>query len=204
LELNWRLDRRQEYLIVSTPGDAAHPNASTRVVLVSHASTGATRRAAFPADEPLERPGAILPADPGRKSGFRRGPELRCEQTASGLGWDCVVDPALADMDFGEWRGQDLNDDLSWIVDPTAAPHGGESVADVLERVADWLERLRGTGERVAAVTHPAVVRAALVHVLGAPPQAFWRIDVAPLTTTRLSNTGAYWSLRETGHPVNE
>lgn len=188
---------------MSTAGDAAHPNATTRVVLVSHAPTTATRRAAFPADEPLARPGDVKPVDLGRMSGFRRGPELRCEQTAAGLGWACAVDPALADLDFGAWRGQDLNDDMSWIADPTAAPHGGESVTDVLNRVAAWLDDLRGSGERIAAVTHPAVIRAAVVHVLGAPPQAFWRIDVAPLSFTRLSNNGAHWTLRETGHAVN-
>ena len=189
---------------MSTPGAGAHPNAATRLVLVAHAPPTATRRAAFPADEPLEHPDRVGPAALGRMSGWRRGPELRCEQTAAGLGWDCVVDPALADLDFGAWRGQDLNDDVSWLVDPGAAPHGGESVVDVLARVGAWLDDLRGSGERVGAVTHPAVIRAAVVHVLGAPPQAFWRIDAAPLTFTRLSSTGTLWTLRETGHAVNE
>jgi broad specificity phosphatase PhoE len=189
---------------MSTSRDAAHPNAATRIVLVSHAPTTATHRAAFPADEPLAHPDRVGPADLGRMSGFRRGPEVRCAQTAAGLGWDCVADLALADLDFGTWRGQDLNDDMSWLADPTAAPHGGESVADVLARVSAWLDALRGSGERIAAVTHPAVVRAAVVHALGAPPQAFWRIDVTPLSFTRLSNNGAHWTLREAGHPVNE
>jgi broad specificity phosphatase PhoE len=191
---------------VSTPGDAAHPNALTRLVLISHASTTATRRAAFPSDEPLDRPGAMQPVDLGRISSFRTGPELRCRQTAAALGWDCTVDPALADLDFGEWRGQTLSEvsDTSWLTDLSAAPHGGESVHDLLARVSAWLDGLRGTGERVAAVTHPAVIRAAVVHVLGAPAQAFWRMDVVPLSFTRLSSTGSRWTLRETGHQVNQ
>ncbi|MET0237587.1 MAG: histidine phosphatase family protein [Kibdelosporangium sp.] len=191
---------------MSTPGDAAHPNASTRLVLISHATTTATRRAAFPNDEPLDRPGAMQPVDLGRIASFRTGPELRCRQTAAALGWDCTVEPALADLDFGAWRGQTLGEvaDTSWLTDLNAAPHGGESVHDLLARVGTWLDGLRGLGERVAAVTHPAVIRAAVVHVLSAPAQSFWRIDVVPLSYTQLSHRGSHWTLRETGHAVNQ
>ncbi|ONI87576.1 hypothetical protein ALI144C_09345 [Actinosynnema sp. ALI-1.44] len=190
---------------MSTPGETAHPNASGRVVLISHAATPATRCASFPDDEPLERPGDPLVVNLGRFTRFSTGPETRCRQTAAALGWDAAVEEALADLDFGDWRGRALEDvaDFSWLTDPSAAPHGGESVRDVVARVGGWLDGLRGTGERVAAVTHPAVVRAAIVHVLTAPAQAFWRIDVAPLSVTRLTNSGQNWTLRETGHTVN-
>nr|WP_042185203.1 histidine phosphatase family protein [Kibdelosporangium sp. MJ126-NF4]CEL16611.1 Probable phosphoglycerate mutase [Kibdelosporangium sp. MJ126-NF4]CTQ89038.1 Probable phosphoglycerate mutase [Kibdelosporangium sp. MJ126-NF4] len=191
---------------MSTPGEAAHPNASTKVVLISHAPTAATRGTTFPDDESLERPGETLAVQLGRCTRFGLGPERRCRQTATALGWhDAVVEPALADLDFGRWRGRPLGEitDFSWLADPSAAPHGGESVQDVLTRVGEWLEGLRGTGERVAAVTHPAVARAAVVHALNAPVQAFWRIDVAPLSVTRLTNSGPNWTLRETGHAVN-
>ncbi|CAM3718746.1 histidine phosphatase family protein [Kibdelosporangium persicum] len=191
---------------MSTLEDPAHPNASTRVVLVSHAATRATRAAAFPGDEPVERPDDIVPVEFGRFTRFHTGPESRCRQTAAAFGWPATVDDALADLDFGDWRGRALDEvtDFSWLADPDAAPHGGESVRDVLDRVGEWLKGLRGTGERVAAVTHPAVVRAAVVHVLNAPAQSFWRIDVTPLSVTRLSNSGPNWTLRETGHAVNQ
>ncbi|MCE7011422.1 histidine phosphatase family protein [Kibdelosporangium philippinense] len=189
---------------MSTLGDAAHPNASTRVILISHAATAATRRAAFPTDEPVERPEDLHPVDLGRFTRFVTGPELRCRQTATGLGVPGTVDEALADQDFGSWRGRALNDitDFSWLTDPSAAPHGGESVEDVIARVAKWLTSLRGTGERVAAVTHPAVIRAAVVHVMNAPAQSFWRTDVSPLSVTRLSSSGPNWTLQE--HAVNQ
>ena len=45
-------------------------------------------------------------------------------------------------------------------------------------------------------MTHPAVIRAALVTVLDAPPIAFWRIDVPPLTRMWLTGRGGIWKLR--------
>ena len=45
------------------------------------------------------------------------------------------------------------------------------------------------------AVTHASVVRAAIVHALGADPYAFWRIDVAPLSLARLSGRDGRWNL---------
>ena len=52
---------------------------------------------------------------------------------------------------------------------------------------------------RVVAVTHPAVIRAAIVHALGAPPASLWRIDVEPLSLTRLHHGSGGWSLRQRG-----
>ncbi|TCO46549.1 histidine phosphatase family protein [Actinocrispum wychmicini] len=177
---------------------------------MSHAPTTATRSSAFPDDEPLERTDSVEPVDLGRWGRYLRGPELRCAQTAAGLGWDpteTVVEPALADLDFGQWRGLPLaevpeSDAVRWLNNPEAAPHGGESVHDLLKRVDGWLAGLRDSGERVAVVTHPAVIRAAVVTVLSAPARSFWRIDVAPLSYTRLTCGGGQWTLRETGHPV--
>jgi broad specificity phosphatase PhoE len=196
---------------VSTLGDSAHPNATprsaTKIVFVSHAPTTATRSSSFPDDEPLERDDSVSPVDLGRWGHFLCGPELRCRQTAAGVGWDPVVEPALADLDFGAWRGLPLNEvpdteAAHWLSDPAATPHGGESVQGLLSRVGSWLQGLRHAGERIVAVTHPAVVRAAVIHVLAAPAQSFWRIDVPPLSQTRLTCGGGSWTLRETGHPV--
>lgn len=185
-----------------------------RLVLVTHASTDATAEARFPGDEPLEARGADAAA--AAKGVLRRvgrsfrGPERRCEQTASRLGLTAEPDPSLADLDLGAWRGRtpagleaDHPEDLvAWLTDPAAAPHGGESVAALVERVAGWLDGLPAGPERIAAVTHPAVVRAAVLHVLGAPATCFWRLDAGPLTQTRLSRHGGRWQVRETGHPL--
>lgn len=134
-----------------------------------------------------------------------RGPETRCRETAEALGLDAVADPALADLDLAAWRGRPLPEVppealQAWMTDPHAAPHGGETLADLLIRVPRWLSDL--PGGRIAAVTHPAVIRAAVLYVLGAPPASFWRIDIAPLSQTRLSRHGGRWQLNETGHAL--
>jgi broad specificity phosphatase PhoE len=52
-------------------------------------------------------------------------------------------------------------------------------------------------------ITHAAVIRAAIVHAIEATPQSFWRIDVAPLSCTRLSGTNGRWNLVSTGCALN-
>ncbi|WP_329246596.1 histidine phosphatase family protein [Actinoallomurus sp. NBC_01490] len=188
---------------------------TVRIVLVSHAATATTRQARFPGDdEPLDpRDAETATAGQGvlrRVTTTYRGPEERCRQTADALGLDAVADPALADLDAGAWRGTTLAEleashpaDLyAWLTDPGAAPHGGESVSALVARVARWLNELPTGPARIAAVTHPAVVRAAVLHTLGAPPECFWRLDAGPLTQTWLSRDGGRWRLRETGHPL--
>ena len=67
---------------------------------------------------------------------------------------------------------------------------------EVIARVSPWLDRQREEGGRVIAITHPAIIRAAIVIVLGAPAASFWRIDVGPLTQAELRNDGRRWTLR--------
>jgi broad specificity phosphatase PhoE len=172
---------------------------TTRLVLIRHAATSATRRAAFPVDEPVEvAPGPVsLRADR-----FLTAPETSCQQTAKALGVTATVADALRDRDFGSWRGQTL-DELTasdpdavtrWLTDPAAAPHGGESTVDLLARVAAWLDAL--PHGKIVAVTHAGVIKAAVVHAILATPQSFWRIDVPPLSHTVLSRQSHSWTLR--------
>jgi len=48
---------------------------------------------------------------------------------------------------------------------------------------------------RIIVVTHATIIRAAIVHAIDATPQSFWRIDIAPLSGTRLSGTQGRWNL---------
>ena len=87
------------------------------------------------------------------------------------------------------WRGSVLNGvgpaELAvWLTDPTQAPHGGESIVDLVARVRGWLDSLTDRRGRLVAVTHPGIVRAAILVALNAPPKSFWRIDVAPVSRT--------------------
>jgi broad specificity phosphatase PhoE len=90
----------------------------------------------------------------------------------------------------------------AWLADPDAVPHGGEPLTALLARVAGRLAAADGEGHTVA-VTHAAVVRAAVVVTLGAPAAGFWRIDVAPLTATVLRGGPGRWTVRGTALPLD-
>jgi broad specificity phosphatase PhoE len=139
-------------------------------------------------------------------------PSLRCTGTAEALGWETVTaQPALRDLDMGSWYGRTLDEIAatdasglaSWLTDPEAAPHGGESVEQICDRVAAWLDALPSDAGRVLAVVEQAVARAAVVHALGAPHQAFWRIDVPPLSTVELTGRTGRWNLRMAELPLS-
>jgi len=179
-----------------------------RLLLVRHAPTHATHAAAFPLDEPLDargREAAALLADalPARCEALS-SPALRCRQTAEAarLG-EPAIEPELRECDFGAWAGRTLADvhaaepdaAAAWMLDGDACPHGGESLAALAERVAGWLGRQAAADGCTVAITHGGVVKAALVHALGAPLEAFWRIDVAPLAITELHAHDGRWTV---------
>ena len=182
---------------------------SSRVTFIAHGSTSATRRTAFPLDEPLEptAPAAIaslaerLHRPPGVLA--LTGATRRCRQTAELLGLVAAVDAGLADWDLGDWAGRALaelsteapDDVRAWITDPHFGPPRGEPLTSVIERVGGWLEAAGDRPARVIAVTHPAVIRAAIVHTLRAPADSFWRIDVSPLAVVEVRGRPGRWSL---------
>jgi hypothetical protein len=54
----------------------------------------------------------------------------------------------------------------------------------------------------VLVVCGPEVVRATVVTALAAPPAAFWRVEVAPLSVTDLRGGPPRWTVRATAAPV--
>ncbi len=184
---------------------------STRITLICHAATAATKAAGFPADEPVlegqnEALGRIRAALP-YAHGFLSGPELRARQTAGMLASDFAVEPAFRDLDCGRWRGKGLveiqesepENLMAWISDMEAAPHGGDSIASLCERIAGWLSGQITAGGHTVVVTHPAVMRAAIVSILDAPRESFRKIDVLPLCVSEISSDGRRWALRSFG-----
>ncbi len=178
-----------------------------QLLLVRSAATAATRRAAFAADEPLDagggRAAAGLAAALGRVDTALAGPALRARQTAASAGLDARVDADLGALGAGAWAGLDLAEVgardpgalRDWLGDPDARPPGGESRTELGARVARFLERARELPGALVAVTHASVVRAVVVLALGAPPEAFWRVDVAPASVTELRPREAGWLL---------
>lgn len=175
---------------------------TTRVVLICHGATSATQRAAFPADEPLLHQPA---AGTERADLALSAPAVRCRQTAEALSLSPTVDERLRECNYGRWTGHTFAELSStepaavheWLADPAAAPHGGESTVDLIERAGAWLESLPMDRRRIVAVTHPSVIKATIVHAIRATPETFWRLDIAPLSRTVLS--GPKWRLRFLG-----
>lgn len=174
-----------------------------RLTLLTHGMTEAMAAGRFPADEPLNELGARQVGRNAVSGGVDRvltGPEARTRQTAQLCGWQSTVDPLLADLDCGRWRGESLGGIepsalRQWLSDTASAPHGGESIAALLDRVTGWLDTVRDDTGRTVAVTHPAVVRAAILIALGAPAESFWRIDIPPASRTTLHHRDS-WTLR--------
>jgi hypothetical protein len=134
---------------------------TSRVMLISPAMSAALREARFddgcsidPAGLRLaEAAAGSLPA----ADQVLVSPTVRCRETAAALGLDpfAVAEPPgppgppeLAGLDVGRWRGATLAEVSAdepeavgrWLADPSSAPHGGESVTGLCERVAKWLE----------------------------------------------------------------
>jgi broad specificity phosphatase PhoE len=187
---------------------------TARLTLICHASTEAVRKAAFPADEPLDRHGqAAAAALAGRLPAADRcwaSPELRTRQTAEALHLNAIPLSILRDCDYGAWKGYTLDDILArdpnavatWLRDPDVSPHGGESLLSLMQRVAQWLEGEKTMDRHSILVTHATVIRAAVIHAIGAAPNSFWRIDIAPLSVTRLSGNDSRWNLTFAGSPM--
>lgn len=186
-----------------------------RLILVRHAATAATRRAAFPADDDaldaaaLGAAAALRHVLPTRCEALS-SPAVRCRETAAAAGLAPRTDRSLAECDFGAWASRTLAEVTEedprgmahWMRDPAAAPHGGEALAAFAARVARWLDEQARCGGTAVAITHGGVVKAALVRALGAPLDAFWRIDVAPLGITELHAHDGRWTVARANCPA--
>jgi broad specificity phosphatase PhoE len=182
---------------------------AVRVTLVAAAAASELRRAAFPGDAPLDAAGARAARE--WKGQVPRGervlisPAVAARQTAQALGLSGTVEPALEDCAYGRWAGRSLAEVGSaepaglaaWLEDETAAPHGGESHRQLRARVGAWLDGVGVLAGHTIAVTHAAVIRAAIVHAIAAGPRSFWRIDIAPLSRTLLTRSHGQWRLRK-------
>ncbi|MBT2231411.1 histidine phosphatase family protein [Nonomuraea sp. NEAU-A123] len=173
------------------------------MLFVRQAGTPGTRSACFPMDENAD-PSSLARAAALARARSWTGPALvaparAAGQTAAAMGLRPSVVQALAEADHGGWSGlpyakvaETEPDALaSWLADPHAAPHGGESLAALAARVAAWLDAERRSPTIV--ICDVGVIRAVLGHALGLNPLAATRFDLAPLSTTELSSTRGGW-----------
>ncbi|MFB7778549.1 histidine phosphatase family protein [Streptomyces bauhiniae] len=181
---------------------------TSRLLLVPPAIGPALREARFyDGSSSIDGPVRVTAADLPEAARVVLSPGARCRDTAEALGLRGAEATDLAPLDAGRWQGRTLAEVAAtegeavarWLADPEYPAPGGESVREVCTRVARWLESL--PEGRTVAVVEPEVVRAAVVHALGMPAEAFWRLDVAPLTATELSGRSGRWNLR-LGRPL--
>ncbi len=188
---------------------------TSRITFISHAVTPALREAAFPHDEALEaREIARLRAlawESPRAQQILTAPEKRAAMTAESLGLTASIAEDLRDCDYGIWKGRQLSqvheDDpdglVAWLSDPGGSPHGGESIASLVNRVECWLELQTKVGHTIA-VTHPAIIRSSILLVLNAPLKSFWRVDIAPASLTDLRYNGSNWTVRSAAAKLDQ
>lgn len=132
---------------------------------------------------------------------LRHSPLTRTTQTAGLLdvGAPMQVEDRAIELDYGSLDGERLVDvDPSlwqrWLTDPTFAPEGGESLADLGRRMEGLLEELfatKGEGARrrdgdVVVVSHVSPIKAAVAWALGADELVAWRLRLSTGSVTRI------------------
>jgi broad specificity phosphatase PhoE len=152
-----------------------------------------------------ERWHARLTGNGGHAPRVLTSPAAIARASAQAAGFEATPAEALADANYGAWQGKRLMDLASEASDAAAAlaawtrdpgfrpPGGGESFDDVRLRVSAWLDSLLESGHSVIAFTHASVIRAAILHALGAPSAGFRSVEIAPLSVTALRRAPHGW-----------
>lgn len=130
---------------------------------------------------------------------IQSSPRERAEETARPIaqasGRPCEIVEALDEIDIGAWTGRsfaDLANDPDWQAwntrRSTARAPGGESMAEAQARLLAHLEatRARHPEGRVLLVSHADVIKAGLLHFLGASLDAYASFEIAPASISTL------------------
>jgi broad specificity phosphatase PhoE len=126
-------------------------------------------------------------------------PRIRTQETASAIARRTRAlvrtSEALDEVDFGRWSGApfaELACDAQWRTwnerRGEARTPAGQSMADVQARIVTHLHELhvRYPDAVIVLVTHAEVIRAAVLHVLGAPLDDYVRLPIDPASLTTL------------------
>jgi alpha-ribazole phosphatase/probable phosphoglycerate mutase len=132
-------------------------------------------------------------------------PLSRCHAFATALAerhaLPLAVDARLMEIGFGVWEGrtadqlraEDPQQMARFYHDPVnTRPAGAEPLEVFRARVIEGFQTLANAyaGQRVLVVCHAGVMRAVIAHVLSAPLEAIYRIDVAYAAITRIKLDG--------------
>ncbi len=180
-------------------------HATTLIDFIRHGEPLGGKRYRGQIDDPLSETGwqqmwqALGDAAPWQQ--IVTSPLSRCQAFATALaerhGIPMAIDSRLMEIGFGAWEGrtaeqlrtEDPRQIERFYQDPiNARPKGAEPLADFRARVIAGFNDLAQTyqGQQVLVVCHAGVMRAVVAHVLGAPLESIYRIDVAYAAVTRI------------------
>jgi probable phosphoglycerate mutase len=180
-----------------------------KLVLVRHGDTEwtDTRRHTGRTDVPLNSRGEERARQLGvllRHQAFAQvftSPLVRARRTCelAGYGDRAVVEPALAEWDYGDYEGRTTADirrqQPSWNLFRDGAP-GGETIAQVAARVDTFLARARAAQGNVLAFSSGHTIRVIAARWLGLAP------DAARLFYTATASIGVLGYEHDLGEPV--
>lgn len=115
-----------------------------------------------------------------------------------------TVEPELIEQSLGEWQGLPhaelparltLPKHAFWPLAGRERPPGGETLAEVIQRVGHALEKLAVAhlDEDVVVVSHGGAIRAAVAHCLGIGPDNALHLSVQNLSLTRIERLPEGW-----------
>ena len=131
-------------------------------------------------------------------------PLLRCFDFANKLAEQrnipVVVDEQFKEIGFGVWEGK-IKSELkikrekefnAFYADPVFnTPEGAEPVGDFFIRVASAFNNVRTqhTGKNILIIAHAGVIRAIVTHVINAPVECMYKLNVLPGHVSRINYT---------------
>lgn len=143
-------------------------------------------------------------------------PKQRCKRFAMALAENLKVsfevEPGFREINFGRWEGltfkdvwkAEANKVQAFYTDPESNPHGGESVAQMTDRVMmAWSTMLeRHAGKRILLVNHGGIMRVLLSELLSIPMSSVSKMDVPYGCLTRFSMFANDKDSAQTYHPM--
>ncbi len=169
----------------------------TDTPLSSKGRRQAERLAARLADQPIQ---AVYTSDMSRAHETAR-------PIAERTGAPLIAKQELREIDVGKWSGLTFEEITSRFPEEAAAwhagdPHfrrgGGESYVDAQQRMVAGMEEIVAAHSdgQIVVVSHGAVLRALLAHVLGFPINGLYRLQIANASWTLIAWDGEHWFVR--------
>ena len=169
------------------------------LILVRHGRTALNAagllqgRVDEPLDEIGQRQAVAVAGRVGAVDELITSPLLRARQTADAFGAPYTVDDRWIELAYGIYEGVPHADVPSeawrqWRLDPKYVPEGGESLAELNDRVLEACGELadRARERTVAVVSHVSPIKCAVAWALGAGIEIAWRSPLSHASICRI------------------